>query len=331
MDYIGNQCPVCQKNFHADDDIVVCPDCGTPHHRACYEQLGHCSNEHRHAEGYDYQAEHQATKAEVKQCLSCGKENDKDAFFCKYCGAPLNKNDAENRQAQQNPAAGPFAGGQAGNPIFATMMDPLGGVKSDADFGDGVTAGEAAKYVKQNTPYFIRVFSNICNLNKSKFNFAAALFTGGYMLYRKMYKLGALFTALQIAMIAVETYLTYAYSSLYNEFISIYYNSFGAGDMVSSLMTFMRDRSVTDILVLYLPTLISIIRIVMMVVIGLCFNRMYFKHCKKQIIKIKETAGEENPETILQTKGGVNLALAVSLLVAYLIATYLPTIITNFM
>lgn len=331
MDYIGNKCPVCQKYFHADDDIVVCPDCGTPHHRACYEELGHCCNEGLHESGYDYQAEHESTKSEIKICPSCGKENDKDSFFCKHCGSPLNPAQDNNRSAQANPGGYQNTAGQTGNPFFAAMVDPLGGVPGNTDFGDGVTAGEAAKYVKQNTPYFIRVFHKICTLNKSKFNFAAALFTGGYMLYRKMYKLGALFTALQIALIAVETYITYAYSSLYNEFITMYYNSFGSNDMISAFMQFMRERSATEILVLYLPTLISFIRIAMMVVIGICFNRMYFKHCKKQIIKIKETAQDENPETVLQTKGGVNLALAVSLLVAYLIATYLPTIITNFM
>ena len=27
MDYIGEKCPVCEKIFTADDDIVVCPDC----------------------------------------------------------------------------------------------------------------------------------------------------------------------------------------------------------------------------------------------------------------------------------------------------------------
>ena len=30
MDFLGKKCPVCSKNFHEDDDIVVCPECGTP-------------------------------------------------------------------------------------------------------------------------------------------------------------------------------------------------------------------------------------------------------------------------------------------------------------
>lgn len=338
MDYIGNKCPVCQKYFHADDDVVVCPECGTPHHRECYEQTGHCANERLHAQGYDYQAEHENESSEnVKLCPTCGKENDKESFFCKYCGSPLTQNRAQsNPNQQQNPNVGasPFGGQnqQYGNANFNTVfMDPLGGVPTDTDFGDGVTAGETAKYVKQNTPYFIRVFSNIKNFNRSKFNFAAALFTGGYMLYRKMYKLGALFAALQLAMMIVETYITIAYSSLFENFIQSYSNAMSTQDMLTKLSQFIGGLSFTDLLVIYLPTLLMIARLVMMIVIGLCFNRMYFKHCKKQIVKIKETAGEnENPETVLQTKGGVNVALAISLLAAYIIIAYLPNFLVNF-
>lgn len=333
MDYIGNKCPVCEKYFHADDDIVVCPECGTPHHRECYEQTGHCFNEQMHAQGYDYQSEHGGESEETDRiCPSCGKANDKDSFFCKQCGAPLSASKTENANQQRtNPSGFPEGTGQAGNPFFVNVMDPLGGVPGDTDFGDGVTAGEAAKYVKQNTPYFIRIFNNIRSINKSKFNFSAAIFTGGYMLYRKMYKLGALFAALQLAMLIVESYITIAYSSLFENFLEIYYNSMSTQDMVGNFIQFMQNCSFTEILVLYLPTLIEVARIAMMIVIGICFNRMYFKHCKKQIVKIKETAGaDENPETVLQTKGGVNIALAISLLAAYLIIVYLPNFLTNF-
>ena len=36
-EYLGCECSVCRKPFAAGDDIVVCPECGTPYHRACYE------------------------------------------------------------------------------------------------------------------------------------------------------------------------------------------------------------------------------------------------------------------------------------------------------
>ena len=36
MKYTGIPCAACGKKFTAEDDVVVCPECGTPYHRACY-------------------------------------------------------------------------------------------------------------------------------------------------------------------------------------------------------------------------------------------------------------------------------------------------------
>lgn len=321
MDFIGNKCPVCQKYFHADDDIVVCPECGTPHHRECYEQTGHCCNEHRHAQGYDYAESEEAAQHQGKKCPSCGKSNPENAFFCNFCGSSLTQQ--QNAQsAQQNPVGDQNANGQAGSPFFVNVLDPLGGVPADTDLGDGVTAGEAAKYVKQNPPYFVRVFSNIKNFNKSKFSFAAAIFPGGYMLYRKMYKLGALFTLLHFAL---EIFQTYLYLYIMNTDTMK-----NTSDMISSLMSFT-DASISNVSILYLYEMIFGAIIALRIVIGICFNRMYFKHCKKQIVSIKENAGEsENPDTLLQTKGGVNMPLAASIYTAYLIIMYLPSLLSYF-
>ena len=155
MDYIGNKCPVCEKNFHADDDIVVCPDCGTPHHRECYEAIGHCHNEERHREGYDYTEQpHENAERNVIYCRSCGKENDKDAFFCKYCAAPLSRQDGQTANnsgntRQNGPQQGGFGQGFPGSGAYP-FMDPLGGVAGDTDFGDGVTA-RTIGYLPQQT------------------------------------------------------------------------------------------------------------------------------------------------------------------------------------
>lgn len=45
-------CPVCRKRFSDADDVVVCPECGTPHHRDCYKELGRCGLEKYHADGF---------------------------------------------------------------------------------------------------------------------------------------------------------------------------------------------------------------------------------------------------------------------------------------
>ena len=40
--YTRKKCPICSEKFKADDDIVVCPKCGAPYHRSCYEKEGRC-------------------------------------------------------------------------------------------------------------------------------------------------------------------------------------------------------------------------------------------------------------------------------------------------
>ena len=40
LDYTHIKCPVCGDTFKEDDDIVVCPQCGAPYHRACYQEKG---------------------------------------------------------------------------------------------------------------------------------------------------------------------------------------------------------------------------------------------------------------------------------------------------
>lgn len=323
MDFIGNQCPVCEQYFHADDDVVVCPECGTPHHRACYESLNHCANEELHKDGYDFsQDEVHNDNADVVICKSCGKENDKYQFFCKYCAAPLRAEERNQAQqdAQQQQQQAPFGNAANGMPYNMPFLDPLGGVPADTDLGDDVTAGEAAKYVKQNTPYFVRIFSNIKNFNRSKFNFAAALFSGGYLLYRKMYALGAFIFGIEVALYAAMIYVVYSSRNLYEQFFKAYSSG------VAKSSEFLSNLSAADAFKLYVPALVYILLIAVMVIIGANFNRWYMKHCKAEITKIKLNAKEdENPETLLQTKGGVNTPLAISLLITAIIIRYIPS------
>lgn len=57
MKYVNETCPICKETFSADSDVVVCPECGTPHHRACYAKVGHCYNDEKHTEKFIWEAE----------------------------------------------------------------------------------------------------------------------------------------------------------------------------------------------------------------------------------------------------------------------------------
>ncbi len=47
-------CPICRVRFNENDDVVVCPDCGTPHHRSCYAENGSCGVEQYHSAGFNW-------------------------------------------------------------------------------------------------------------------------------------------------------------------------------------------------------------------------------------------------------------------------------------
>ena len=94
MDYLGEKCPVCNKEFTADDDIVVCPDCGTPHHRECYAANGKCAHEEYHFIGrrWEKKADDKLASTQMITCKYCGMTNIGEADTCKYCGAKLGDN-----------------------------------------------------------------------------------------------------------------------------------------------------------------------------------------------------------------------------------------------
>ncbi|MBE6823787.1 MAG: DUF2628 domain-containing protein [Ruminococcaceae bacterium] len=331
MDYIGKKCPVCDKYFHAYDDIVVCPECGTPSHRECYQSIGKCINADKHAQGYDYQKDMKSSFSDDETgtvCKKCGTKNPENAFFCNKCGSTLNEpqfNSTQNvygqpyQQTQNNQTPNNTQFPQGANVI---MFDPLAGVSPNTDLGDGVTVGETAKFVKQSTPYFITVFNNIKNFSKSRFNFCAMFFSGGYLLFRKMYKIGAFITAIQAAMIILDLYLSYFInsSSVYSKFFEALY-SYDS----NAAMLHLSQLPQKELSMLGLYYAISALMLIMSIVIGACANRMYFNHCKKQIIKIKnETDDPTKLDEALRKKGSVNFPLAISLWITYLVISYLP-------
>ena len=56
MFYDNKKCDGCSELMLEGEDIVVCPECGTPQHRECYQKNNECVNAHLHAEGFDWRA-----------------------------------------------------------------------------------------------------------------------------------------------------------------------------------------------------------------------------------------------------------------------------------
>lgn len=343
MEFTEYKCPVCGEQFKKGDDVVVCPECGTPHHRECYEKEGHCHFADRHGDDFSFEKE-QAEEADKQTeqndengtviCKRCGTKNPKELFYCSNCGAPLygNNEEAQNFGQNQNngqpnpnfnqnrgmpPFGVPF--GQA-NPQMAAAFDPMAGMKSDEPLVDDITAGEAAKFIGKNTPYYLRVFSFIKKFKKSKFNFTAFILSGIYFLYRKMYALGILFSVLTFGPTIASGYIRTlpAWQNIYNNLLQAQ----KTGQIVSFTNNF--GLSTEDFLLFISPLIANVISMAVMVICGLIANKCYYNHSIKKIKKIKSTTDKELLTEALETKGGVNLPLAISIVVALIIANYLP-------
>ena len=137
MEFTNYKCPVCNEQFNKDDDIVVCPECGAPHHRDCYDNLKHCFYEDKHSEDFSFEHLHGNSQnnenvnnnEESITCPNCKYENPKATFYCNKCGYPLNEQDRNNYANQnaqqtfnsqqtynQNQNIPPFGFGGAGMP-----------------------------------------------------------------------------------------------------------------------------------------------------------------------------------------------------------------------
>ena len=150
----NEKCPVCDRFFTADDDIVICPKCGTPHHRSCYNELGHCANKEKHGSGFEYKP------AEIKETEQENAVNDnvnRDNTTVEVNIPLLNVNDSEYSSADGTEKI------------------------------DGKDVKDVAAVVGANAKRFVPKF---VKNKKASWNWGAFFFGGYYLFFRKMVKQG---------------------------------------------------------------------------------------------------------------------------------------------
>lgn len=329
MDYLNEKCPLCGKAFTDKDDIVVCPECGTPQHRQCYEELGHCVNMSKHNQNYTWTKSKNEDKSEENSanstiCKYCHTRNSDDALFCKQCGAPL----ADKGNYTENKDYNEGFGASFGVPFSAPFNQPQSFDKNE-DMGNGVTADEVSKLVKVNIPYYMIIFNRIKSFGSGKFNFAAFFFTGGWYLYRKQYLKGAIISAVVLISIIVSGFLNpYSYQILQEISNSLDLDYVSVSNS-SLIMQELLKMSTDKILLFFLPTFFDMLRFVVMIICGATANKSYFTHCLTKIQKIKE----ENPdagtrEKAISLSGGVDSKMVVLVLLCYFIIYFLPAFLS---
>lgn len=197
MYYTGETCPVCKLTFAEEDDIVVCPDCGTPHHRKCYLQNKRCAHVAAHATGFVWQPaeapESEAAQAPNEQtavCPHCGAKNPAEEPVCTSCGARL-----YHAAPQMPPMRPPFF-----PPVQPQTFRVGTDVLSPTDTIGGNSVNDTAEFVQANAGKYIAKFHKLDKTGKKlSWNWAAFLFAPYWFFYRKLYGVGAIFLALLLA------------------------------------------------------------------------------------------------------------------------------------
>lgn len=310
----GKTCVFCKAYLFEDDDVVFCPICGAPHHRECYEKLGHCAEQERHGTENEYcRVKERIEKQKAKQTNTKETENNQNynEIICPACRSSYdrNLNACPNCSAPNAMQFGGFGGGFGG-------FNPLGNVPPDYKIDEDVTAKEAMRFVLSNTHRYIPKFATLNKKKKASWNWLAFLFPTGWFFSRKMYKNG--FIAATFSIISTLCSMPFA-KSLYN---------LGAipaknyAELYENLNAVMPQISTS---VIVLATVSVIINLLVNFISAILGDYLYKKHTVSSIKKIKNM---EDQEQGFRKLGGVNIFL---FFIGTMAVQYIPEFLSIFL
>ena len=199
--YENDVCPVCSKPFEKGDDIVTCPECGTPHHRDCYQDYGGCKNRSLHGTDFVYKRGSGASAIKVEKSfkyspflseLPNGEQEAQSEYY-----VPENAENAEIAEIPDAVTEIPEAAPEAN--VSDEAVDEIDGVKTE----------DVVSVIAVNSVKFLPKFRKNRLFN---WNWSAFVFGPYYLFFRKMYVQGAVFMALEYGMrFAVSAFFMSAY------------------------------------------------------------------------------------------------------------------------
>ncbi len=309
MNYTGKICDGCREPLENGDDIVVCPICGTPQHRSCYEKNNKCVNEYLHSSGFTWtDPDEERRKAEAEQ--------------------------AAQQEPEQTEQQAPFAQATPQSMEAVFMRGVLYDPKDDIG---GATVGEAADYLQNSASRYIPKFMQMKKKNrKLSWNWAAFFFTPFWFFYRKLYKAGAVFLALSIALsLAMVSQSEIAYdayekmSSVKNEIITLAVGKEELSEEEKAKLGNLYDEA-RKIAIDASPTF-ALILIIQNIIPGIAAALVANFLLRKKMLKVISLAHDasKEPDVVkysIMRSGGVAIIMPI---IAILADSYLPILLLN--
>ncbi len=330
--YTGVKCPVCETKFTDNDNVVVCPECGAPYHRDCYDSKGGCifADKHGTDDGWQRPAEETINGDSFRQCSACGAKNPVGGLFCQVCGNSMITNARQNEQdsipgGYTPPGQGMPGQGMPGQSSVPNMppfrptvgfnpyTTPFGGLDPEEEI-DGVPVKEIAMYVGPSSHYFLPLFKGIVKEGrKVSFSWVSFLLGGFYFLYRKVYWLGAILYLMFAAYLIPAFIMQFELLPLMLEY--------------GYIEVPLTSLSPTYYAMSNLQMIMRVLLFGVSILTGVFGNYLYCTESMKKIKHIKSTCKNPNelPER-LSKQGGVDKRVTIAA-VSLVIASYFAIIL----
>ena len=312
MDYKNEICNGCNQPIQDGDDIVVCPVCGTPQHRECWQKSSDCVNSHLHQEGFVWQ------KSAVDEPADKGIYADP---------APATSTEAEK---PDRPAVFIQLAQEAQNLESVFLREQV--VNKEREF-DGIKVEDAAYYLQSGAHRYIRRYLRQENKgSKLSWNWGAFFFAPAWFFYRKLYKFGIIF------LIAVTTICLFSFSfaeniatqlnEAYNLVNSVLAESGNDSNLaleklmqnsafLEGYMSMLKDFGIYFLVTALIPNTVA----------ALVADFLVKKKMKTDIGVIKEASSDiQYQRSVMISKGGVAPLIFAAV---YLLNDYLVSILIN--
>ena len=288
--YYGCPCEGCGKPLTLRDDIVVCPDCGAPYHRDCYEKLGRCIHSAAHAAGYEWKFPYQ--ESELCTCPACGERTLRSEEHCRCCGAVLPPEGAEEpADRSEDSGEGSFDYSsfyrqfqETGTPSADPMKQAYEAAFGKEEAMDGIPCADWASYIGPASPAYMNTYCRMqLTHSKVSMSFSALLFGPFYFFYRKAWKPAFGFLAAEM-LLAAPTFI---------EMLQLSGSSFAPALSASALTVLAR--------------VCSLLSFLLMLVRGMYGKWLYRRSAASRIRRIQsEFPDARQRQAVLRAQGGVS-------------------------
>ena len=301
MRFENQICPVCNEKFKESDEIVVCPECGTPHHRDCYNSLGECKNASLHKEGFSFEPV-ETEKEKIDILIDDEIKNTKDVV--NVVNVEFNGDDSKNNENLRS--------------TIEELFKNINGKSTDQVLINNTPSSYYEAAIGKNQNYYMPRFLIMEGTQKKHLlNVCAFVFPFAWAVYRKMYKLALLVFCIYIALLGVtiapilsnEEYIE-AMNKCYMEDPTFYEKVilYDAGQSVTFTKTqseFIEiSKNLTISPVIAYSTLF--VSIAMKILLGMFATKLYKEKLTKNIEKAKKLSLEESQlKSYLKSKYGV--------------------------